>query len=51
MIRTHNAIVTLAYLSGAIGFAYYDLLIRANGDLGSVIAYGASWPLHLLGLG
>jgi hypothetical protein len=50
MFRTHHGILTLLYLAGAFGFAYYDLLVRANGDLGSLIAYGAAWPLHLWSL-
>ena len=47
MFRIHNGILTLVYLAGALSFAYYDLLFRDNGDLGSVIAYGAAWPLHV----
>lgn len=47
MLRFNSGILTLVYFSGAVGFAYYDLLIRANGDLSSLIAYGAAWPLHV----
>ncbi len=47
MFRIHHGILTLIYMAGALAFAYYDLLIRANDDLGSVIAYGAAWPLHV----
>ena len=50
MFRTHHGILTLFYLAGALGFAYYDLLVRANGNLGSVIAYGAAWPLYVWSL-
>ncbi len=50
MFRTHHGILTLLYLAGALSFAYYDLLVRANSDLGSLIAYGAAWPLHVWNL-
>ncbi len=50
MLRTQNSILAVAYLVGAIGFAYYDLLVRANPDLESVIGYGASWPLRVFSL-
>ncbi len=51
MFKLHYGIAALTYMSIALGFAYYDYLIRANGDLGSLIAYGATWPLHLWGAG
>ncbi len=47
MLRFGNGILMLTYLAGALGFAYYDLLIRANGDLGSLIVYSAAWPIHV----
>ncbi len=50
MFKTHHGIATLLYLAGALSFSYYDLLVQANSDLGSVIAYGASWPLHVWNL-
>jgi hypothetical protein len=50
MLRTQNGLLALTYLLGAIGFAYYDMLIRANPDLESVIGYGATWPLRLFSL-
>ena len=50
MLRTQNGILALTYLVGAIGFAHYDLLVRANSNLESVIGYGASWPLRVLSL-
>jgi len=50
MFRTHNGILALTYVIGAVGFTYYDMLIRANPNLESVIAYGANWPLRVFSL-
>lgn len=50
MSTTLNGLLALTYLLGAIGFATYDLLIRANPNLESVIGYGATWPLRVLSL-
>ena len=47
MLRIPSGILTHIYLAGAFGFAYYDFLIRANSDLGSLIVYSAAWPLHV----
>ena len=47
MLRIGNGILMLTYLAGAVSFAYYDLLIRANSDLGSLIIYSAAWPIHV----
>ena len=48
MLRAQNGILALTYLVGAIGFAHYDLLVRANPNLESVIGHGATWPLRVL---
>ena len=50
MFGIHNGILALTYVIGANGFAYYDLLVRDNPSLESVIAYGATWPLHVFSL-
>ncbi len=50
MYRTQRGVATVAYLAGVFGFAYYDMLIRADWNLESVIGYSATWPLRLLGL-
>ncbi len=50
MFRTQNSIMVFTYVIGAVGFAYYDMLIRANPNLESVIGYGASWPLRVFSL-
>ncbi len=50
MLRIQNGILTLTYVVGAFGFATYDMVIRANPDLESVIGYGASWPLRVFNL-
>ncbi len=48
MYRTLRGAAAVAYLAGAFGFAYYDMLARANWHVVSVIEYGATWPLRLL---
>ena len=48
MYRTLRGVAAVAYLAGAFGFAYYDMLARANWHVVSVIEYGATWPLRLL---
>ncbi len=50
MYRTQSGVAAVTYLAGAFWFAYYDMLVRANWNLESVIGYGATWPLQLLGL-
>ncbi len=50
MYRTQSGVVAVTYLAGAFGFAYYDMLVRGNWNLESVIGYGATWPLRLLSL-
>ena len=50
MFRTQNSIVAATYLLGAVGFAYYDMLIQANPNLEAVIGYGATWPLRVFNL-
>ena len=50
MLKTQNGILAVTYLLGAVGFAHYDMLIRANPNLESVIGYGATWPLRVFGL-
>ncbi len=50
MYRTQRGVAAVAYLAGAFGFAYYDMLVRANWHVVSVIEYGATWPLRLLSL-
>jgi hypothetical protein len=50
MLKTQNGILAVTYLLGAVGFAHYDMLIRANPNLESVIAYGATWPLRVFSL-
>jgi hypothetical protein len=50
MYRTQRGVAAIAYLAGAFGFAYYDMLVRADWNLESVIGYSATWPLRLLSL-
>ena len=50
MYRTQRGVAAIAYLAGAFGFAFYDMLVQANWNLESVIGYGATWPIRLLGL-
>ena len=50
MYRTQRGVAAVAYLAGAFGFAYYDMLVLADWNLESVIGYGATWPLRLLSL-
>ena len=50
MYRTQSGILALTYLAGAFGVAFYDMVVRANWDAGSLIATGAAWPLRVLGL-
>jgi len=50
MLRFQNGILALTYALGAVGFAYYDMLIRANPNLESVVKYGATWPLRVFNL-
>ena len=50
MYRTQRGVAAVAYLAGVFGFAYYDMVIRADWNLVSVIEYGATWPLRLLNL-
>jgi hypothetical protein len=50
MFRTHNGILALTYVVGAVGFTYYDMLIRANPNLESVVKYGATWPLRVFSM-
>ncbi len=48
MYRTLRGVTAVAYMAGAFGFAYYDMLVRADWHVVSVIEYGATWPLRLL---
>lgn len=50
MYRTQRGVAAVVYLIGAFGFAYYDMLARANWNVESIIGYGATWPLQLLHL-
>ena len=50
MYRTQSGVAAIAYLAGAFGFAFYDMVIQANWNLESVIEYGATWPLRLFSL-
>ena len=50
MFRTQSGILALTYVIGAVGFIYYDMLIRANPNLETVIGYGATWPLRVFNL-
>ena len=50
MYRMLRGVVAAAYLAGAFGFAYYNMLVGANWNVVSVIEYGATWPLRLLSL-
>ena len=50
MLRFQSGLLALTYALGAVGFAHYDMLIRANPNLESVIAYGATWPLRVFSL-
>ena len=50
MYRTQRGVVAAAYLAGVFGFAYYDMVIRADWNLVSIIEYSATWPLRLLSL-
>ncbi len=50
MYRTQRGVAVVVYLAGAFWFAYYDMLVRADWNLESVIGYGATWPLRLLSL-
>ncbi len=50
MYRTQRGVAVRVYLAGAFWFAYYDMLVRTDWNLESVIVYGATWPLRLLSL-
>ncbi len=50
MYRTQRGVAAVVYLAGAFWFAYYDMLVRADWNLESVIGCGVTWPLRLLSL-
>ncbi len=50
MYRTLRGVTAVAYMAGAFGFAYYDMLVRADWHVVSVIEFGATWPLRLFSL-
>ncbi len=50
MLGIRNGILALTYLAGANVFAYYDVVIRANPNLESVIQHSATWPLRVFSL-
>jgi hypothetical protein len=50
MYRTLRGVAAIAYLAGAFGFAFYDMVIQANWHVVSVIEFGASWPMQLFSL-
>ena len=50
MHRTKKGAAAIAYLAGAFGFAFYEMVHRAEWNVESVIEYSAKWPLRLLDL-
>ncbi len=48
-IRQKGA-AAIAYLAGAFGVAFFELVFQADWNVESVIEYSAEWPLRLLDL-